>query len=627
MLLQKFARKKFIDLSAPSTLKRCLGTLDLTALGVGATLGVGTYVLAGSISKNEAGPAVILSMAIAAFASVFAGLCYAEFGTRVPKAGSAYVYGYVCVGELMGFILGWSMILSYGIGVSSVAKGYSGYVDSMVDGKMSAAFKKVLTMDVPLLADYIDFFSFGITALLSVILCFGMKESTKLNTAFTLLNISIILFVMIGGAWHVTIDNWSISVDDINNRTEYKNVCYCPDPEIVEDEEQELCEGEEANHFWCGNGGFAPYGVDGIIKGAASAFYGFVGFDVIATMGEEVINPQKMMPVAIILSLSIIFLAYFGLSAVVTLMLPYFLQDPNAPIPHIFSYVGWEWAAWIVRIGALMGLTASLLGGIVPLPRVIWAMASDGLLFQPLTYVHPKYQTPVVSTLVSGFLFAFIGAIFDLDVLVDFMSIGTLLAYTMVSACVIILRYKQTDEDVEFAKKNSLEILEVPFMQQIFNRKSQRVPTSSSANVAVVATLFIGIFSFVLCGVLANLRDRMTDGSGLAIFLIILVCVTGIILAILTISIFIQPQSVSYVAFKVPGVPFVPVISILLNVYLMASLDWLTWVKFGGWMAVGFIIYFGYGIWHSKASIDQSSRSRISSFSSSDNNSVAEMKP
>ena len=122
--------------------------------------------------------------------------------------------------------------------------------------------------------------------------------------------------------------------------------------------DSDVCEGKDGNYNWCGDGGFTPYGVDGVIKGAASAFYGFVGFDVIATIGEEVITPQKMMPIAIILSLTIIFLAYFGLSAVVTLMLPYFLQDAGAPIPHIFEYVGWGWAAWIVRIGALMGLTA-----------------------------------------------------------------------------------------------------------------------------------------------------------------------------------------------------------------------------------------------------------------------------
>lgn len=604
MFLQKLSRKKFIDLSAPSNLKRCLGTLDLTALGVGATLGVGTYVLAGSISKYEAGPAVVLSMAIAAFASVFAGLCYAEFGTRVPKAGSAYVYGYVCVGELVGFILGWSMILSYGIGVSSVAKGYSKYVDSMVDKKMSEAFRSFAAMDVPLLAPYVDFFAFGITALISIILCFGMKESTKLNTAFTILNVSIILFVMIGGAWHVTGSNWTISQNETTYVEEYRNACvcaYCEEAEVAAD--SDVCEGQDGDYNWCGDGGFTPYGVDGVIKGAASAFYGFVGFDVIATMGEEVINPQKMMPIAIILSLTIIFLAYFGLSAVVTLMLPYFLQDAGAPIPHIFEYVGWGWAAWIVRIGALMGLTASLLGGIVPLPRVIWAMASDGLLFRFFSHVHPKFKTPINATLFSGFLFALIGAIFNLDVLVDFMSIGTLLAYTMVSACVIILRYKQTEEDIVHAKENKIEIVESPFFTQILNKSGQKVPTASSANVAGVATFLIGIFAFVFCGILANVRGEMADGGPLGIFLIVAVCITAIILVALTIIIFLQPESVTFVAFKVPGVPFVPVISILLNVYLMASLNAETWAKFLAWMAIGFIIYFSYGVWNSKASL------------------------
>jgi len=214
-LVKSISRRKQVDLSSSSKLKRCLGTLDLTALGVGATLGVGTYVLAGAISKYQSGPAVSLSMAVAAFASIFAGLCYAEFGTRVPKAGSAYVYGYVCVGELVAFILGWSMILSYGIGASSVAKSYSGYVDAMVGNKMSQAFRSAIPIDVPFLADYVDWFAFGITFGISVILCLGMKESTKFNTILTLLNVAVIAFVLVGGGFHVSWHNWSIQKEEL----------------------------------------------------------------------------------------------------------------------------------------------------------------------------------------------------------------------------------------------------------------------------------------------------------------------------------------------------------------------------------------------------------------------------
>lgn len=597
-LVKQFSRKKYIDLTASSNLKRCLGTLDLTALGVGATLGVGTYVLAGAISKYQSGPAVCLSMAIAAFASVFAGLCYAEFGTRVPKAGSAYVYGYVCVGELVAFILGWSMILSYGIGASSVAKSYSGYVDAMVDNKMSDAFKQMIPMDVPFLADYVDWFAFGITFGISIILCLGMKESTKFNTVLTLLNVAVIIFVLIGGAFHVSGNNWSIDKTDLNTTKEFQDACLCLECRELE---EDACDGKPDSFNWCGDGGFFPFGVDGIVSGAATAFYGFVGFDVIATMGEEVINPQRAMPIAIILSLSIIFLAYFGLSAVVTLVLPYFLQNAQAPIPFIFEYVNWDWAAWVVRIGAFMGLTASLLGGIVPLPRVIWAMASDGLLFNFLSYIHPKYQTPFAATLFSGFIFAVMAAVFDLRVLMDFMSIGTLLAYTMVSACVILLRYRQTEEDLVKAKEDNLTVYEASMWKQMFNQTNMKIPTQSSANVTAWATFSIGICSFVFCGVIANGRGIIAEGSTGGILLVFLVCFVTVILSLLLISIHRQPQSVTFVAFKVPMVPFVPTLSILLNVYLMVSMDAATWAKFGVWMLLGLAIYVGYGMRHSLA--------------------------
>lgn len=610
-LVKSFSRKKHVDLTSSSKLARCLGTLDLTALGVGATLGVGTYVLAGAISKYQSGPAVCLSMAIAAFASIFAGLCYAEFGTRVPKAGSAYVYGYVCVGELVAFILGWSMILSYGIGASSVAKSYSGYVDAMVDNKMSEAFKSAIPIDVPFLADYVDWFAFGITFGISIILCLGMKESTKFNTILTLLNVAVIIFVLIGGAFHVSGHNWSIEKTELggtyengklNITEDYRAACLC---EVCREDEEEACSGKPDDFNWCGEGGFSPFGVDGIVSGAATAFYGFVGFDVIATMGEEVINPQSAMPIAIILSLSIIFLAYFGLSAVVTLVLPYFLQNAEAPIPFIFEYVGWDWAAWVVRIGAFMGLTASLLGGIVPLPRVIWAMASDGLLPYFLSYTHPKYQTPFAATLFSGFIFAVMAAVFDLRVLMDFMSIGTLLAYTMVSACVILLRYRQTEEDLVKAKEQSLTVHEASMWKQLFNQTDMKIPTAASSNVTAWATFLIGIFSFVFCGLIANGRDLMSkgvmEGSGVGVLLVIMVCTVTVILSLLLIAIHRQPQSVTYVAFKVPFVPFIPTLSILLNVYLMVSMDAATWAKFGIWMLLGFAIYGGYGMRHSLA--------------------------
>lgn len=190
-----------------------------------------------------------------------------------------------------------------------------------------------------------------------------------------------------------------------------------------------------------GNGGFSPYGLTGIIRGAAVCFYGFIGFDCIATAGEEAKNPKKSIPFAVVTSLAMIFLAYFGVSTVLTMMLPYFEQDEQAPLPHVFSRYGWWVAEYLVTIGALCGLCASMMGAMFPLPRIVFAMASDGLLFKCMGEISQRFKTPFKGTLITGVLTGLLAAIFKLSQLVSIMSIGTLLAYSMVASCVLILRY------------------------------------------------------------------------------------------------------------------------------------------------------------------------------------------
>nr|CAD7430364.1 unnamed protein product [Timema monikensis] len=413
-------RKRLDTLSLEeSKLARVLNTVDLTALGVGSTLGVGVYVLAGDVSKNLAGPAVVLSFLFAAVASLFAALCYAEFGARVPKTGSAYVYSYVCVGEFVAFIIGWNLILEYAIGKTapvhpteirisispssavelnttsalanyateagsaSVAKGLSLYLDSLLNNTMKEAFRTIAPMNISFMSSYFDFFSFS------------ASMSLTANP-----------------------QNWKISKQDI--------------PPGVNG----------------GKGGFLPFGFVGALKGAATCFYGFVGFDCIATTGEEVKNPQKAIPVSIITSLVIIFFSYFGISTVLTMMWPYYKQDEDAPIPFVFKEVGWPIAQWIVAVGGIFGLCASLFGAMFPLPRIIYAMATDGLLFKFLGLVHPTFQTPLVGTLIAGTFTGLMSALFELEQLVNMMSIGTLIAYTIVAACVLLLRYKaELDEE------------------------------------------------------------------------------------------------------------------------------------------------------------------------------------
>nr|CAI5867051.1 unnamed protein product [Callosobruchus analis] len=569
-------RKKILDEGSveETRLSRVLNTYDLTALGVGSTLGVGVYVLAGHVAKDTAGPSVILSFLIAAVASLFAGLCYAEFGSRVPKAGSAYIYSYVCVGEFVAFVIGWNLILEYVIGSASVARGLSLYLDTLINNTMQNAFIEVAPIDIPYLSKYFDFFACSISIILAVALAMGIKESSFVNNIITVLNILVILFVVIAGStkesctqklmFSANIANWEVDPTKVTNGTHV------------------------------GKGGFFPFGVEGMIKGAATCFYGFVGFDCIATTGEEVKNPKRAIPISIMLSLFIIFMSYFGISTVVTLMLPYYEQNPDAPIPYAFEAVNWNTAKWIVSIGALFGLCASLFGAMFPLPRVIYAMAEDSLVFRFLGHVHPRFQTPFVGTLLAGILTGLMAALFELKQLVNMMSIGTLLAYTIVAASVLLLRYSEdktipaADESVETSDLLTYEDSE-GIVGQIFNCGRRSQPTRLSEKIAAV-DLFVYCVMCIFIGLCAiYLKEPIADGEVWAISLTSLVVFLTVIVIM---SLVTQPTSRKELSFKVPAVPLIPALSILTNIYLMLMLDSHTWIRFAVWMAVGLPIYY-----------------------------------
>lgn len=288
-------RRKFIpDENLTKTeLDRCLSTYDLTFLGVGSTLGLGIYILVGQIASNTAGPAVTISYLIAAVASVFAALCYAEFGARVPKAGSAYVYSYVTVGEFMAFIIGWNLVLEYVIGTASVARGYSSYVDSLFNGTIASHLNRTMPIPIHTFSSYPDFLAFGITFLLTVMLSVGVKKSSAFNNVCTVINLLVVTYAVITGCFKADTHNWKLTPEEI--------------PKDGHDH---------------GAGGFFAFGFKGVMTGAATCFYGYVGFDCIATTGEEARNPQKSIPIAIVSSLAIVFCAYFSVATVQTMMWP-----------------------------------------------------------------------------------------------------------------------------------------------------------------------------------------------------------------------------------------------------------------------------------------------------------------
>ncbi|XP_035790739.1 cationic amino acid transporter 2-like [Anopheles albimanus] len=554
-------KQKEVDESA-SPLARVLTLLDLTGLGVGGTLGLGVYVLAGSVARDQAGPAVIISFLVAAFASAIAGLCYAEFAARFPKAGSAYVYCYVSIGEFTAFTIGWNLVLEYVIGTSSVARGMSGYIDLLVDKKISSAIRDVMPMQIDFLSDYPDFFSFMLVLILAGLLAYGVKESTLMNNIFTAINLFVIVLMLVAGGLKCNPANWTIKPEDI--------------PAGVNG----------------GAGGFAPFGFAGIMAGAAKCFYGFVGFDCVATTGEEAQNPKRNIPLAIVFSLIIIFISYFGVSVVLTMALPYYLQDPDAPFPHLFETLGWTAIKWFVSLGAILSLSTSLLGSLFPLPRVLYAMASDGIIYKKLQTVYAKTQTPVLATMLSGLFAASMAALFSLQQLIDMMSIGTLLAYTIVSVSVLVLRYQS--EELMSTTGFSVTIPEV--LRQIVNGSRIKEPTHLSSAIVKFSVCIFAVFVCGTCIVLVPAEDYINgDYPGVIAGLAILVA----LMVALFVVISLQPTDSVKLTFKVPLVPFLPLISMFSNVYLMFQLDSGTWIRFGIWIAVGYFIYFTYGIRHS----------------------------
>ncbi|XP_070524707.1 cationic amino acid transporter 2 isoform X1 [Cardiocondyla obscurior] len=570
-LYEAFSRRKVVDCTEESTLARVLSTLDLTALGIGSTLGVGVYVLAGSVAKCYAGPAVTISFAIAAIASMFAGLCYAEFGARVPRAGSAYIYSYVTMGEFVAFLMGWTLILEYVIGSASVVRALSTYVDVLFDDKMKKFFESVMPMKVDNLSSYPDFFALGVTLAFSVALAFGAKESSMVNNIFTLVNLSVVLFVIIAGSLKADFDNW---------KTE---------PTCGECEDCSVCEECKS-----GDGGFMPYGISGIITGAATCFYGFIGFDCVATTGEEARNPQRSIPIAIVVSLTIVFFAYFGVSTVLTTVLPFYEQNAKSPFPHMFDVIGWDWAKWFVTVGAISGLCASLLGSMFPLPRVIYAMASDGLVFRWMGNISSRFQTPIMGTLSAGLLTGILATIFELEPLVNMMSICTLLTYSIVASCVLILRY---EESKAYEKKGDHNPRTFIFIAKQLIR-ANKLNHSTKLTSQIVTALVCCYVVFCIC-MAVLLTSYMTEiSAGKASFIALLV-ILAIALATTLGFIYFQPVSDTKLSFSVPLVPFLPGLSILINIYLMFTLDKNTWIRFAVWMAIGLTIYFFYGMWHS----------------------------
>ncbi|KAF7259662.1 hypothetical protein EG68_02822 [Paragonimus skrjabini miyazakii] len=631
------SRKKTISASeiTQTQLSRCLSVVDLTALGIGSTLGAGVYVVIGEVARLSAGPAVILSFLIAALSSILSGLCYAEFGARVPKTGSAYIYSYVAVGEFMAFISGWNLILQYLIGTSSVARAWSSNFDGLVDGKISGFFSEHLAMNSTGLADYADPFAFGITMLVTAVLSFGAQESSLVNNIFTLINLGVISYVTITGLFRVDISNWQVNPEKVPSSDPNKN------------------------HV--GAGGFLPFGISGVISGAGTCFYSFVGFDIIATTGEEARNPQRAIPIAIMGCLLVCFVAYAAVSAVLTLMVPYYAIPQIAPLPYAFNQAGWYVAKYVIAVGAVCALTTSLLGAMFPMPRILYAMAKDGLIFRFLARVNKRWKTPLIATVLSGLIAGFMAAVFSLKDLVDMMSIGTLLAYSLVAVSILILRGQRksvglvvanarekefvdgialdpknlehgysspvrTDHPVTSVDSEENETYQGPVPPASFSEyfrlsfvphSGQVCPSAKSEWINLTHTYLL-LLDILLLNVGLIYFDGDIQKPNFAFFVTacVIIVVFGSLMILLCISLARQPENQAKVTFKVPGVPWIPALSILVNLHLMFKMSGTTWVFYAVWMVIGFLVYFGYGYWFSSEKSHLKSTSPIARYDS-----------
>ncbi len=451
-------------------LKRVLGPVELTALGIGAIVGAGIFAVTGTAAAGSAhhigaGPALVISFIITAIACGFSALAYSEFASMIPIAGSAYTYSYATMGELVAWIIGWDLILEYAVGNVAVAVSWAGYFKEFLRGfgidipiylvvDYRTALREGIIESAPQIFGIPIVFNLpavAIVAFLTVILVIGIKESTIFNNLMVAIKIGILLLFIAIGAFYVKPENWTP---------------------------------------------FAPNGWKGIMTGAALVFFAYIGFDAITTAAEETKNPKRDLPIGIIGSLVITTLLYIAVTLVLTGIVPFSMLATAEPLATALNAIKLNWVAGVVSFGAIVATTAVLLVFQLGQPRIFFSMARDGLLPKYFASVHPKFKTPHVTTIWTGVFVGFFSAFVDINEAVELTNIGTLFAFVLVNIGIIILRYKEPE------------------------------------------------------------RPR---------------------------------------PFKTPLVPLIPILGILSNLYLMISLPWVTWVRFGIWLIIGLSIYTLYG--------------------------------
>jgi APA family basic amino acid/polyamine antiporter len=444
-------------------LKRALGAVNLVTLGIGAIIGTGIFTLTGVAAARFAGPAVVLSFIVAGIGCVFAGLCYAEFSSMIPIAGSAYTYGYATLGEIVAWIIGWALVLEYAFGAATVAVGWSGYVASLLgyfgvklpfDATPAVSFSLFgVTMGAK-----IDIFAMAAIVIITAILVIGVKESANFNSAVVVIKVSIVL-VFIGIATMFAFSHWSSMTANWH-------------PFIPPN-----------------TGSFGSFGWSGIMRGATLVFFAYIGFDAVSTAAQEAKNPQKDMPFGILGSLVICTVLYIAVSWLLTGLKPYSTLDTPAPVADGAQAIGIGWGIFVIDIGAIAGLASVMLVMLLGQSRVLYTMSHDGLLPKWASRIHPKFHTPYITSIVVGCFVALLAAFFNISFLGMLVSLGTLLAFTIVCLGIWVMRVKQPDVPRPF---RTPWVPLVPILGMIISL-ALIVSSSTPAKLAFLIWLVIGL--------------------------------------------------------------------------------------------------------------------------------------